>query len=173
MRAVEQLVEARLIDDESRFTQRAGLPQCPDPVQARQLEVAGRLQSRRVIEPEAHPALQVFGRPVFALRREPGHFHVHFIGGEQRRAATAAEADHHAGLGQLPHCRLGDGGAGAEQQCGGVGDGDVPVARALAFVGDVLDAAAVHQYPAVLQVVQVGALGMQDGLEVAGAEIIH
>ena len=79
----------------------------------------------------------------------------------------------HAGLGQLGHRRLGHRGAGAEQYGGGIGNGDIPVQRLLAGIDHILDPAAVDQHPAVLQVIDIGALGMQDGLEVAGADIVH
>ena len=49
------------------------------------------------------------------MRSEPGDFHIDFIGAEQRRSTAAAKADQHARLGQFPHGRLRDGGAGAQQ----------------------------------------------------------
>lgn len=91
----------------------------------------GGAQPQRVVEPEAHPGLQVLGRAVFALGREPRDFEVDLVGAEQRRAAATAEAHQHSSLGQFAHRRLSDRGAGAEQQRGGVGDWDVPVQRLL------------------------------------------
>ena len=150
-----------------------GPPLLPQALQAGELDFARGLQAQRVVKPEAHPVLQVLGGAVFALRLQPGDVDVHFGGGKQRRAATAAKPHQHARLGQLAHGGLGDGGARAQQHGGGVGDGDVPVQRLLALFGHVLDAPAVDEHAAVLQVVQVGPLGMQDGFEIAGANVLH
>ena len=130
-------------------------------------------QTQIVIEPESHPGLQVFGGAVFALRREPGNFEIDFVGAEQGGAATTAKADHYASLGQFSHCGLGDGGAGAKQEGCCVGDRDVPVERLLPFVGDIFDAAAVDQDSAVLEVVEICALRVENGLEIGWGKAIH
>ena len=35
------------------------------------------------------------------------------------------------------------------------------------------DPAAIDQYPAVFQIVDVGPLGMQDGLQITGSDVLH
>ena len=90
----------------------------------------------------------------------------HFIGPEQRCATTAAKTHQHARLGQLAHGGLGDGGARAQQDAGGVGDGDVPVQAALARIGHVFHPATVDENAAVFQVIQIRPCGMQHLLEV-------
>ncbi len=64
--------------------------------------------------------------------------------------------------------RLGDGCAWRPAGCRGVGNGNVPVQAALARVGDIFHAATFDQDPAMLQVVEVGPLGVQDGFQVGG-----
>ena len=60
-----------------------------------------------------------------------------------------------------------------QEQRGGVGNRDVPVRRALAFISDVLDPPAIHQDAATLQKVDVGALAVQNRLEIAVGDVMH
>ena len=132
-----------------------------------------RGQAQRRIKPEARPLLQVLAGPVFTVRWHPGHFQQLVGASKQRRAPSAATAQHHAGLGQLTHSGLGDGGAGAQQHRGDVGGGDVAVQRLHAFIGDALHPPTIDQHAAVLQAIQVGAFGLQDGLQVACRHVVH
>lgn len=107
------------------------------------------------------------------MRREPRDFEVELVGGEEWCPTAATEANQHARLCKFPHCSLGDRGPGAKQDGRRVGDRDVPVKGAIAFVGDVLNPATVYQYSTMFQVVQVRALRVQDGLEVGRGEVGH
>src|SRR5690606_15453659 len=49
----------------------------------------------------------------------------------------------------------------------------VPVELALAGLGDVLDPPAIDQYPAVLEVIEVRPLGMQDRPEIRRRQLVH
>ena len=150
-----------------------GAPVLQQAAQARRLQGFGCGQAQGIVKPEARPVLQVFGGPVFALRCKPGHFLLAFVGAEQRRAAPAAKTHHDARLGQFAHGCLRHRGAGAQQHGGGVGNGNVPVQGTLALVGHIFDPAPADQHAAVLQVIDVGALGMQDGLKVRRAYFLH
>ncbi len=153
---------------EAGLLERPARPERLDPRQPRQLERPGGLQTLLVVEPEVHPMLQVFGGPVFALGRQPGDIHIDLVGGKQRRPPATAETDQHPGLGQFPHRCLGDGSAGAQQQRGGIGDRDIPVERLAPLVGDILDATAIDQHPAVLQVIEIGPLRVEYRFQIGG-----
>ena len=117
------------------------------------------------------PLLQILGGAVFALRAEKLTRRFRFATGKQRRASAAAKAHHHPGLGQIAHRRLGNGSAAAKQNAGGVGNGDIPVQRFFALVSDIFHPPAVHQHAAVLQIIQIRPLGMQNGFELGGGNI--
>lgn len=51
--------------------------------------------------------------------------------------------------------------------------GDVPEQGRLARFGHVLHASAIDQQAAMLQVVEIGPFGVEDGLEVGWREIVH
>ena len=129
---------------------------------AQEQELFAFFQTLFIVKPEFDPSLHVFGGAVFALRREKSDVQR----AKERRAAGAAEADHDVGGGKAAGGGVGDGGAFAEEQEGGVALGDVEeVVQGAVLRG--VDDAFIHLHDAhMLQVKHVGALGEHDGTRV-------
>ena len=120
-------------------------PDLANKFDASLLKGFGNIQSLAFVEAEFQPALNVFGGPVFALRRQL----FDFATAKQRRASAAADQHAHRGLS--------DRGAGAEQDDGGIGDGYVPIQVFVFGFGKIEHPSVLLHPPAFLQVINVGA----------------
>ncbi|MNE10786.1 hypothetical protein D3C80_1035090 [compost metagenome] len=144
---------------------------CPQPMlfdllQTDALKLFRCLQPFFFVEPECNPVLQIGRRTIFTLWTEPGHVDIHFVGGIKRRAIRAAKTDHHTRPGKFPHCHLRDRCTHSQHHRRRVGDGDIPVIRRFAFLGDIFHPAAINLYTAFLEIINIGPFRMQNRFKI-------
>ena len=127
-RCVKHALQRRDIDLKALVVQGfAFAPMLQGSIQSCLLERFGCGQAQCVVKPEAHPVLQILGRTVFALGRQPFHRNGLLRSCKKRRTSATAKAYHDARFGQLSHGCLGDGGACSQQKGGCIGNWNIPV----------------------------------------------